>query len=116
MLFRSEQFTEEEKLRITRQMKQGFIFLSPLLYRPKADFWLLPSNFEKVDQQMEDIARETGLGVLTLEEKIRFWREAIEKKRPEIEEMGIKIPAIHEIGVEGVEVQVKKTETIATTF
>jgi len=30
--------------------------------------------------------------------------------------MGIKIPALPEINVEGVEVQVKKNETIATTF
>ena len=112
----AEQFTEEQKLRITRQMKQGFIFLSPLLYRPKADFWRLPPDFEKVDQEMEEIARDAGLGVLTLEEKVKFWREAIEKKRREIEEMGIQIPAIPEIGVEGIDVQVKKSETIATTF
>jgi hypothetical protein len=112
----AEQFDQEQKLRITRQMKQGFIFLSPLLYRPRADFWRLPSDFEKVDQEMEGIARDAGLGVLTFEEKIKYWREAIEKKRHEIEEMGIQIPAIPEIGVEGVDVQVKKNETIATTF
>ncbi len=112
----AEQFTEEQKLRITRQMKQGFIFLSPLLYRPKADFWKLPAEFEKVDREMEEIARDVGLGCLSLEEKVKFWREAIEKRRREIEEMGIQIPALPEIGVEGVDVQVKKTETIATSF
>jgi len=68
----AEQFNEEQKLRVTRQMKQGFIFLSPLLYRPKPDFWRLPSNFETVDQQMEEIARDAGLGCLTLEEKINY--------------------------------------------
>ena len=47
---------------------------------------------------------------------MKFWRDAIEKKRGEIEEMGIKLPAIPEIGLEGVDVQVKKNETIATTF
>ncbi len=112
----AEEFDQEQKLRITRQMKQGFIFLSPLLYRPKPDFWKLPQNFEQVDGKMEEVARDVGLGCLTAEEKVKYWREAIEKKRPEIEEMGIKIPALPEIGVEGVDVQVKKTETIATTF
>ena len=112
----AENFDIEQKLRITRQMKQGFIFLSPLLYRPKPDFWRLPSDFDRIDQEMENIARDAGLGVLTLEEKVKFWREAIEKKRGEVEEMGIEIPAIPEIGVEGVDVQVKKNETIATTF
>ncbi len=112
----SEQFDEEQKMRITRQMKQGFIFLSPLLYKHRPDFWKLPADFDKVDQEMEEAAREAGLGALTLEEKVKFWRDAIEKKRREIEEMGIQLPAIPEIGIEGVDVQVKKNETIATTF
>ncbi len=112
----SEQFDEEQKMRITRQMKQGFIFLSPLLYKHRPDFWKLPADFDKVDQEMEEAARDAGLGALTLDEKVKFWRDAIEKKRGEIEEMGIKIPAIPEIGIEGVDVQVKKNEAIATTF
>ena len=112
----AQEFSEEQKLTVTRQMKQGFIFLSPLLYRHRPEFWRLPSDFDKVDQEVEEIARNAGLGVLTMEEKIRYWKQAIEKKRGEIEEMGIKVPAIPELGVEGVEVQVKKNETIATSF
>jgi rubrerythrin len=112
----AEKFTLEQKMTITRQMKQGFIFLSPLLYQHKPEFWHLPADFDKVDQEMEEAARDAGLGVLTLEEKVKFWREAIEKKRSEIEEMGIKVPAIPELGVEGEAVQVKKNETIATSF
>ncbi len=112
----AEKFTLEQKATITRQMKQGFIFLSPLLYQHKPEFWHLPTDFDKVDQEMEEAARDAGLGVLTLEEKVKFWREAIEKKRSEIEEMGIKVPAIPELGVEGEVVQVRKNETIATSF
>ena len=112
----AQEFSEEQKLTVTRQMKQGFIFLSPLLYQHQAEFWRLPSDFDKVDQEVEEIARNAGLGVLTMEEKVRYWKQAIEKKRGEIEEMGIKVPAIPELGVEGVEVQVKKNETIATSF
>ncbi|HEX4920569.1 MAG TPA: hypothetical protein VFV92_07500, partial [Candidatus Bathyarchaeia archaeon] len=76
----------------------------------------LPSDFDRVDQEVEEIARNAGLGVLTLDEKVKFWKQAIEKKRGEIEGMGIKIPAIPELDVEGVKVQVKKNETIATSF
>lgn len=108
--------TESQKLIICRQMKQGFIFLSPLLHRPQAEFWRLPKDFEDVDQKMESLARDAGLGVLTPEEKVESWRNAIEKNREEIERLGVSIPAIPEIGIEGVEVKVKKTDTIATTF
>ncbi len=112
----SQEFTEEQKLTVTRQMKQGFIFLSPLLYEHKSEFWRLPSDFDKVDHELEQIARDSGLGCLTMEEKVKYWRQAIEKKRGEIEEMGIKVPAIPEIEVEGVDVQIRKNEAIATSF
>ncbi len=112
----SQEFTEEQKFTVTRQMKQGFIFLSPLLYEHKSEFWRLPSDFDKVDHELEQIARDSGLGCLTMEEKVKYWRQAIEKKRGEIEEMGIKVPAIPEIEVEGVDVQIRKNEAIATSF
>src|SRR6266702_4091546 len=62
----SQEFTEEQKLTVTRQMKQGFIFLSPLLYEHKSEFWRLPSDFDKVDHELEQIARDSGLGCLTM--------------------------------------------------
>src|SRR5436189_6266647 len=51
-----------------------------------------------------------------MEEKLKYWRQAMGEKRGKIEEMGIKIPAIPEIEVEGIDVQIRKNETIATSF
>ena len=106
----------EEKLMITRQMKHGFIFLSPLLYRPMPIFWELPRDFDEVDQEMETVARESGLGVPTLEEKSKGWLKAIERRREQIEKLGIRVPAIKEIGLEGEDVDVRKDEPVATPF
>lgn len=110
----SKQMSRQEKVLISRQMKHGFIFLSPLLYRPIHDFWRLPKDFEEVDQEMETIARDSGLGVPTLEEKTEGWIKSIERKREQIEKLGIPMPAIPEIGLEGTEVKVDKNEPIAT--
>src|SRR5437660_9459897 len=107
---------EGQILTVTCEMKQGFMFLSPVLYEHKSEFWRIPSDFYKVDHELEQIARDSGLGCLTMEEKVKYWRQAIEKKRSEIEEMGIKVPAIPEIEVEGVDVQIMKNEAIATSF
>ncbi len=112
----AKDFKENQKLMITRQMKHGFIFLSPLLFRPMPIFWDLPKGFDKVDREMEEIARNSGLGVPTLEEKSKGWQKAIERRREQVEKLGIPIPAIHEIGLEGAEVHVRKDETIATPF
>ena len=53
----AREFKDDEKLMITRQMKHGFIFLSPLLYKPMSIFWHLPKDFGEIDQEMEDVAR-----------------------------------------------------------
>jgi hypothetical protein len=107
---------DNERLQLTRLLKQGFIFLSPLLYKPQRQFWRLPSHFEEVDEKMEELAYEAGLGTLKLEEKVEAWRRAIEKKRPVIEEVGLQLPSIPELGIEGVPVAVKPDERILGTF
>ncbi len=109
-------FPAEQKLMITRQMKHGFIFLSPLLYKPMSIFWQLPKDFEQIDREMEEVARNSGLGVLTMDEKSKGWLKAIERRREQIEKLGVLIPAIHEIDLEGEEVDIRKDEPVATPF
>lgn len=60
--------------------------------------------------------RESGLGVPTLEEKSKGWLKAIERRREQIEKLGIPVPAIKEIDLEGEEVDVRKDEPVATPF
>jgi hypothetical protein len=112
----AKSFPVKQKLMITRQMKHGFIFLSPLLYQPMSVFWHLPKNFNEIDREMEEIARNSGLGVPTMEEKSKGWLEAIQRRREQVEKLGVPIPAIPEIGLEGQEVDVRKDEPVATPF
>lgn len=112
----SNDLSEKERYEVTRLLKQGFIFLSPLLFKPKKEFWKLPDDFVIIDQKMEDIAYEAGLGTLTHEEKVEAWRKAIEKRRREVEDLGFQLPSIPEIGIDGIDVEVKKGETVMGTF
>ncbi len=109
-------FEADQKLMITRQMKHGFIFLSPLLYRPLPIFWHLPIDFNEIDAEMETVARDSGLGVPTMEEKSNGWLKAIQRRRGQIEKLGILIPAIPEINLEGEQVDVRADEPVATPF
>ena len=106
----------DEKIMITRQMKHGFIFLSPLLYKPISLFWHLPKDFDQIDQEMEETARNSGLGVPTLAEKTQGWRDAIQRRREQVEKLGVPIPAIPEINLEGENVDIRKDEPVATPF
>jgi len=112
----AQDFQSEQKLMITRQMKHGFIFLSPLLYRPVPIFWHLPEDFDETDRELEGLARDSGLGVPTTEEKSNGWLKAIQRRRQQIEKLGIPIPAIPEIDLEGAEVDVRADEPVATPF
>ena len=112
----AKDFKPDQKLMITRQMKHGFIFLSPLLYKPMSIFWKLPSDFDEIDREMEEVARNSGLGVPTLEEKKDGWLDAIQRRREQVEKLGVPIPAIPEINLEGKEMDVRKDEPVATPF
>jgi len=100
---------------ISRQLKHGFIYLSPLLFKPMEDFWKLPTDFFEYDQKLEDLAAKSGLGVPKLEDRSDAWQKAITRHRSKIEGLGIQVPEIKEIGLAGLEVDVKKGDEIVAT-
>ncbi|MBI3841434.1 MAG: hypothetical protein HY297_05745 [Thaumarchaeota archaeon] len=111
----AERMSTDQKSMITRQLKHGFIYLSPLLFKPMNDFWHLPDDFFEYDQKLEELAAKSGLGVPKVEDRSGAWMRAITRHRSKIEELGIQVPEIKEIGVEGLEVKVAKGDEIIAT-
>ena len=111
----AEKMSKDQKGMISRQLKHGFIYLSPLLFRPMEDFWKLPADFFEYDQKLEELAAKSGLGVPKVEDRAESWMQAISRHRSKIEGLGIPLPEIKEIGVEGLEVNVKKGDEIIAT-
>ena len=93
--------SDEDKERVTKQLRAGFVFLSGVLYEPPKDFWELPKTFAPAHRLLEDAARAAGLGVLTLEERRDNWRQAVLKLKGFIEPYGIEFPALPEVGIDG---------------
>ena len=111
----AERMSPDQKVLISRQLKHGFIYLSPLLFKPMEDFWQLPKGFFEADQRLEEIAARSGLGVPAVEDRKEAWMNAINRHRSKLEELGIPVPEIKEIGVAGMEVSVKKGDDIVAT-
>ena len=111
----AERMSSDQKVMISRQLKHGFIYLSPLLFRPMEDFWQLPADFVENDRKLEELAAKSGLGVPPLEERSEAWMRAITRHRSKIEELGIPVPEIKEIGIAGLKVSVKKGDDIVAT-
>lgn len=103
----------EEKKFITKQLRAGFVFLSPILLEPISEFWKLPENFLDIHRELEDIARDAGLGVLSLEEKNRIWGNAIKTVKARLSQYDIEFPDMPEIGVYGGEKVEIKEEDVA---
>ena len=106
--------SEEDKKTITKQLRAGFTFLSMILYEPPKEFWKLPPNFIDVQNRMEEIARNAGLGVLSLEEKRHCWRNAILEVKRRMDDFGIEFPALPEIGITGKEVEFDENSMMPT--
>lgn len=101
----------EEKAQITKQLRAGFVFLSPILFEPISEFWKLPDGFLDIHRKMEEIARDAGLGVLTHEEKKKIWGDAVRSVKARIKQFNVSFPDMPEIGIYGEEeVQIKEED------
>jgi len=104
--------TEEQKTSITKQIRAGFVFLSGILYEPPDQFWELPSTFRAANRLIEQIARDAGLGILTLEQRRQNWRTAVLRMKGLLEPHGIAFPALPEVGIDGETVAFDPAEII----
>jgi len=105
--------SEEEKKFITKQLRAGFVFLSPILFEPISEFWKLPEGFIDIHRKLEEIARDAGLGVLTFEEKKKIWGNAIRTVKARLQQYDIEFPDMPEIDIYGSERVEIKEEDIA---
>ncbi len=93
--------TEEERTLIPKRLRHGFVYLSMILFEPPKEFWILPPDFMDVHNRMEELARDAGLGVLTLEEKRAAWKSTIQEIKRKMTKYDLPFPDLPEIGVSG---------------
>jgi hypothetical protein len=96
-----QSLTEEEKMLIPKRLRDGFVYLSMVLFEPPKDFWQLPSGFLDVHRKLEGIARDAGLGVLTLDEKRQAWKATILDVKRKLGKYNLPFPDLPEIDVYG---------------
>ncbi|MFP3189622.1 MAG: aminobenzoate oxygenase, partial [Sulfolobaceae archaeon] len=99
----AEKMDDERKKLVTKQVRAGFVFLSLITYLPPKDFWRLPPWFNEVHLKMEDLARDAGFYIPTLEEKENAWKTAIVRVGASLKHYNIKMPSIPELGITGEE-------------
>ncbi|CDM22981.1 hypothetical protein [Castellaniella defragrans] len=108
--------SEEHKAIVTKQIRAGYLFLSAVLYEPPADFWDLPSDFIANQREAEEIARNAGFGIPTVEAKRENWRQAIINLKGVLDHYNIPFPAIPEVGITGEEISDVEMDDIIPVF
>ncbi len=108
--------TDEHRAFVTKQLRAGFVFLSMVLWEPPNQFWDLPDYFLPNHRALLQIARQAGLGVLTVDEQADNWRLAIARVRKLVERWRIEFPAIPELDIAGVNVGDISPEDIIPVF
>jgi len=93
--------SKEERAIVTRQIRAGYVFLSGVLFEPPHEFWDLPADFIETQRLCEDVARESGFGVATYDEKRENWRRAMLNVKSVLQRYDIPFPAIPEVDIEG---------------
>ncbi|MDG6947459.1 MAG: IS110 family transposase [Nitrososphaerota archaeon] len=96
-----EELTEEEKALIPKRLRHGFVYLSMVLFEPPNEFWELPEGFMDAHRKLEGMARDAGLGVLTLDEKRQAWRSTIMDVKRKLGKYNLPFPDLPEIDVYG---------------
>ena len=94
----------EDKSIITKQIRAGYLFLSAVLYEPPTEFWDIPEDFIANQRESENLAREAGFGIPTLDKKKDNWREAMLNLKAVLDKYDTPFPAIPEVGITGEEV------------
>lgn len=94
----------QNRARITRQIRTGYLYLSCVLFEPATELWDLPQDFIDNQHDADDVCRQVGLGVPDYEHKRRNWRRAMLNLKGVLERYDIPFPAIPELDIPGVEV------------
>ncbi|TRM77726.1 aminobenzoate oxygenase, partial [Sulfolobus sp. D5] len=111
------QMNDEKKKFVTKQIRAGFVFLSLITYKAPKEFWKLPPWYQEVHQKMEEIANSAGLGLPSIEEREKIWREAVSRVAGNLKRFNVKVPSMPEIGINGEEdVEIKEDELVAVMF
>jgi len=66
---------------------------------------------------MEELAIDAGLGLPTIEERERIWREAVARVASNVKRFNVKVPSMPEIGINGDEdIELKEDDLVAAIF
>ena len=107
---------DEYKSMITKQLRAGFVFLSMVLWEPPNEFWDLPPYYLANHRVLVDVARSAGLGVLSYDEQAENWKLALARVRQLVSRWDIEFPAIPELDIQGVPVDLVAAEDIIPVF
>jgi rubrerythrin len=108
--------THDEKLSLTKNLKASYVYISVVFGDPRAPFWRVPGYFKATHDELQEIARQGGLGLIPQAERDEIWRKAMLRVKSVTDRYGIEFPSIPELGIEGTEVALTEEDLMVVSF
>lgn len=108
--------TDDERLSLTKNLKAAYVYISIVFGEPRPPFWEVPGYFNETHHEMEEIAREAGMGIMPQADRDDIWRRAMLRVKSVTDRYGIEFPAIPELGIDGTEAPLTEEDLVVVSF
>lgn len=107
---------DDERESLTKNIKAAYVYISVVFGEPRAPFWKVPAYFSETHHEMQEIARDAGLGIIPQAERNEIWRKAMLRVKSVTDRYGIEFPAVPELGIDGTEVALTEKDLVVVSF
>ena len=107
---------EDERTSLTKNIKAAYVYISVVFGEPRAPFWKVPGYFSDTHEEMQNLAREAGLGIIPQKERDEIWRKAMLRVKSVTDRFDVEFPAIPELGIDGTEVALTQEDLVVVSF
>ena len=107
---------EDERTSLTKNIKAAYVYISVVFGEPRAPFWKVPGYFSDTHEEMQNLARKAGLGIIPQKERDEIWRKAMLRVKSVTDRFDVEFPAIPELGIDGTEVALTQEDLVVVSF
>ncbi|MDE1675274.1 hypothetical protein [Nocardia gipuzkoensis] len=107
---------DSERLALTKNLKAAYVYISVVFGEPRKPFWNVPAYFTETHHELQEIAREAGLGIIPQADRDELWRRSMLRVKSVTDRYGIEFPAVPELGIDGKEVALTEEDLVVVSF
>jgi rubrerythrin len=111
-----EGLPDEDKASLTKNLKAAYVYISVVFGEARPPFWKVPESFGDAHATLQASAQDSGLGLLSPDERRDMWRRAMLRVKNLTDRAGVEFPAIEELGIDGTDAPIREEDLVVVSF